>query len=132
MESFEKAVEKRESIFHIDLDLQQNIKNKIYFKNLLKKIVESSNENLEKELEKFYHKDAELNAFYPINEIKGIGEIKNKLWQPLKNAFADLEIRNNIVIGGAYEDKIFVSYISHLTGTFINEWLGVPLSLIHI
>ena len=89
MESFEKAVEKRESIFHIDLDLQQNIKNKIYFKNLLKKIVESSNENLEKELENFYHKDAELNAFYPINEIKGIGEIKNKLWQPLKTSSAN-------------------------------------------
>ena len=126
METFKKVVEKRNPIFHIDLDPQQNIENKTYFKNLLKEIVECSNENLEKKLEKFYHKDAELNAFYPVNEVKGIGEIKNKLWDPLKRAFADLEIRNNIVIGGAYKDKVFVSFISHLTGTFINQWLGVP------
>ena len=80
METFEKIAEKGNPIFHIDLDPQENIKNKAYFKDLLKEIVESSNENLEKKLEKFYHKDAELNAFYPVNEIKGIGEIKNKLW----------------------------------------------------
>ena len=67
METFEKVVEKRNPIFHIDLDPQQNIQNKAYFKSLLKEIVECSNENLEKKLEKFYHKDAQLNAFYPVN-----------------------------------------------------------------
>ena len=36
METFKKVVEKRNPIFHIDLDPQQNIKNKTYFKDLLK------------------------------------------------------------------------------------------------
>ena len=114
------------NIIHIDLDPSQNIKNKKYFKELLKDIVESPIEKLEINLNKFYHEEAELNGFYPINEIKGVNEIKNKLWEPLKQSFTDLEIRNNIVIGGSFEDKVFVSFISHLTGTFISEWLGVP------
>ena len=114
------------NIIHVDLDPNQNIKNKKYFKELLKDIVESPVEKLEINLNKFYHKDAELNGFYPLNEIKGVHEIKDKLWEPLKQSFEDLEIRNNIVIGGSYKDKVFVSFISHLTGTFISEWLGVP------
>ena len=34
METFEKIAEKGNPIFHIDLDPQQNIKNKVYFKNM--------------------------------------------------------------------------------------------------
>ena len=34
METLEKVVKKRNSNLHIDLDPQQNIKNKVYFKNM--------------------------------------------------------------------------------------------------
>ena len=122
-----KAMQKNNTNFiHIDLDPKQNIKNKKYFKNLLNKIAETSLENLDELLSNFYHNEAELYAFYPINEIKGIDEIKNKLWVPLKKSFPDLERRNNLVIGGSFQDKVFVSFISHLTGTFVSQWLGVP------
>ena len=58
-------------------------------------------------------------------KLSGIEEIKNKYLIPLKEAFPDLERRNNLVIGGSFRDKVFVSFISHLTGTFKNEWFGV-------
>ena len=41
------------NIIHIDLDPNQNIKNKKYFKELLKNIVESPIEKLEINLNKF-------------------------------------------------------------------------------
>ena len=125
-DNFDTGQKTFENIIHVDLDPKQNIKNKKHFKNLLKNIAESSLENLDESLRNFYHDEAELSAFYPINEIKGINEIKNQLWAPLKKSFPDLERRNNLVIGGSFQDKVFVSFISHLTGTFVNEWLGVP------
>ena len=71
------AQKNKNNIIHIDLDPKQNIKNKKYFKTLLNKIAETSLENLDEQLANFYHDEAELNAFHPINEIKGIDEIKN-------------------------------------------------------
>ena len=69
---FETVQKNNTNIIHVDLDPKQNIKNKKYFKNLLNKIAETSIENLDELLSNFYHSEAELNAFYPINEIKGI------------------------------------------------------------
>ena len=125
IQNFDTGEKDNSNIIHLDLDPKINIENKKYFKNLLKKIAECSLDNLEENLENLYHVDAEFNGFHPINEIKGIEEIKNKYLIPLKKAFPDLERRNNLVIGGAFRDKVFVSFISHLTGTFTNEWLGV-------
>ena len=125
IQNFDTGEKDNSNIIHLDLDPKINIENKIYFKNLLKKIAECSLDDLEENLENLYHVDAEFNGFHPINEIKGIEEIKNKYLIPLKKAFPDLERRNNLVIGGAFRDKVFVSFISHLTGTFTNEWLGV-------
>ena len=125
IQNFDTGEKDNSNIIHLDLDPKINIENKIYFNNLLKKIAECSLDDLEENLENLYHVDAEFNGFHPINEIKGIEEIKNKYLIPLKKAFPDLERRNNLVIGGAFRDKVFVSFISHLTGTFKNDWWGV-------
>ena len=37
-----------------------------------------------------------------------------------------MERRDNLILGGSFQDKVFVSFISHLTGTFSNSWLDVP------
>ena len=69
-----------------------------------------------------------LKGFHPVNEINGIDQIHNKLWKPLLHSFPDLERRDNLIIGGNFQNKIFVSTIGHLTGTFINPWFDVPAS----
>ena len=97
IQNFDTGEKDNSNIIHLDLDPKINIENKIYFKNLLKKIAECSIEDLEDNLENLYHVDAELNGFHPVNEIKGIEEIKNKYLIPLKKAFPDLERRNNLV-----------------------------------
>ena len=125
IEDFDTGEKFNSNIVHLDLDPKVNIENKFYFKKLLNKIAECSLEDLDANLVNLYHEEAQFNGFHPINEIKGIEEIKNKYLLPLKKAFPDLERRNNLVIGGSFRNKVFVSFISHLTGTFSNEWLGI-------
>ena len=125
IEDFETGEKENKKIIFVDLSTSENLENKKKFKYLLNKVAESPLDELGVNLKNLYHEEAELNAFHPINEISGVENIKNKLWIPLKEAFPDLERRNIIVIGGSYRDKVFVSFVSYLTGTFVNEWLGV-------
>ena len=110
----------------INLDPKENIKNKKYIRELLKNIAESSINSIHNNLRIAYHEEVTLNGFYPINQIKGIESIQKKLWEPLIRSFPDLERRDNLIIGGAFQDKVFVSFVSHLTGTFSKSWLDVP------
>ena len=128
IENFTTGVALDPKLESIDLDPRDNINNKKYVRKILKDIAESSLDNLQENLEKAYHKDAELKGFHPINEIKGMDEIHNKLWKPLLHSFPDLERRDNLIIGGNFQNKIFVSTIGHLTGTFTNPWFDVPAS----
>ena len=43
----------------------------------------------------------------------------------LEKSFTDLERRDCLVLGGSFQDKVFVSTISLLTGTYKNSWLGI-------
>ncbi len=126
IEDFKTGIKVDPNLKTINLDPKENVQNKKNIRALLKNIVESSLSSLKKNLEKAYHSEAELNGFYPINEIKGIDAIEQLLWEPLLTSFPDLERRDNLIIGGSFQDKIFVSCISHLTGTFTKPWLNIP------
>ena len=126
IENFTTSIKADPNLHSINLDPKENIKNKEYIRKLLKNIAESSQESLKQNLENAYHNEAELNGFHPINEIKGLNAIHALLWEPLITSFPDLERRDNLIIGGSFQDKVFVSCISHLTGTFTKSWLNVP------
>ena len=42
-------------------------------------------------------------------KLKGIELIQKKLWEPLLKSFPDLERRDNLILGGSFQDKVFVS-----------------------
>ena len=126
IENFKTGIKVDPNLITINLDPKENVQNKKNIRALLKNIVESSLSSLKQNLEEAYHSEAELNGFHPINEIKGIDAIKQMLWEPLLTSFPDLERRDNLIIGGSFQDKIFVSCISHLTGTFTKPWLNIP------
>ena len=128
IENFETGVQLDPNLETIHFSPKENIKNKKHVRLLLKKIAESSKDNLRKNLDNAYHPEAELKGFHPINEINGINDIQKKLWEPLLNAFPDLERRDNLILGGNFQNKIFVSIAGHLTGTFTNPWFGIPAS----
>ena len=126
IENFNTGIKKEGSTKVINLDPKLNIANKKEIIILLKNIAESNLENINKNINDAYHDDAEIRAFHPLNDLKGVSEISEILWKPLINAFPDLERRDNLILGGAFQDKIFISTIAHLTGTFVNPWLNVP------
>lgn len=125
IENFSTGIQMDPNAKLIDMDPFQNIQNKKKVRLLLKRIAESNSENLLTNIANAYHEDAEIKFFHPINNLKGIKKIEKIFWRPLLKAFPDLERRDNLIIGGSFQNKIFVSTISHLTGTFINEWLDV-------
>lgn len=126
IEKFKTGVKADPNLRPIQLDPKDNTKNKKNVRYLLKKIAESSLDTIHENLQNAYHNEAELNGFHPINEIKGLESIQSHLWEPLITSFPDLERRDNLIIGGSFQDKVFVSCISHLTGTFTKAWLDVP------
>ena len=126
IENFTTGISSNPNLKPMSLDPKKNIKNKQYVRELLKNIAESSLDSIQANLKIAYHEEAELNGFYPINEIKGIESIQKKLWEPLLQSFQDLERRDNLIIGGIFQNKIFVSCVSHLTGTYKKSWLNVP------
>ena len=128
IENFETGTPLDPNLETIYLSPKENIKNKNHVRELVKEITESSKNNLRKKLENAYHSNAELKGFHPINEIKGLNQIQEKLWEPLLHSFPDLERRDSLILGGNFQNKIFVSIIGHLTGTFTNPWFNVPAS----
>ena len=128
IENFETGTSLDPNLETIYLSPTENIKNKNHVRVLVKKITESSKSNLKKNLENAYHTNAELKGFHPINEIKGLDQIQEKFWEPLLHSFPDLERRDSLILGGNFQNKIFVSMIGHLTGTFTNPWFDVPAS----
>ena len=107
------------------MDTKKNVENKNFVKNSLKIIAESNLENIDENILSAYHKDAIIKAFHPINELKNLSELSEKIWKPILRSFPDLERRDSIVIGGEYKDQYYVSTVSILTGTFLNSWLGI-------
>jgi len=126
IEDFKTGVASGPNLKPINLDPKENINNKKHIRKLLKNIAESSLDSIQHNLRNAYHEEAELNGFHPVNEIKGIESIQKKLWEPLLKSFPDLERRDSLVLGGSFQDKVFVSFFGHLTGTFSNSWLDVP------
>ena len=126
IENFSTGIPMDSNTKLIELDPKENIKNKKKIRLLLKKIAESSLDDLNTVISNTYNEKAEVRAFHPINDLKGITDIHDVLWKPLLQAFPDLERRDNLIIGGSFQNKNFVSTIGHLTGTFTNEWLNVP------
>jgi len=105
---------------------KQTLKNKKIVIEMMKAIAESSLDTINQNLAKAYHNDVEWRGFYPLEDLKGLESVEVKMWRPLLQAFPDLERRNNIVIGGDFNNKSFVGTVGHLTGTFSNPWFDVP------
>ncbi len=89
-------------------------------------IAESSPAALGANLARIYHPDARWRGSHPWNEQSGVEAIEHNVWAPLLQSFPDLERRDDILIGGAYEGRGYVGAVGHLAGSFRRDWNGVP------
>ena len=83
----------------------------------------------------FIHKDVKWNASAPINQIQGVDALITDFWEPLLRSFPNIKRKPYIFMGGiedgssiyaSEQGEEWVSGCGYLTGTFVNDWLGIP------
>ncbi|MDX1413768.1 MAG: ester cyclase [Candidatus Promineifilaceae bacterium] len=101
-------------------------KNKRIVWKYWQEINKSGLDGLQGLIQNFVHEDILWRGPYPINELRGAEALYTDYWQPLLRSFPDLQRRTDIFLGGHYEGKELVVATGYFTGTFINNWLGIP------
>ncbi len=83
------------------------------------------------------HEDVNWNVSAPIDQILGVDAVIADFWLPLLHSFPDLKRAPYVFMGGIDESshlyttvggEEWVSGCGYLTGTFVEDWLGIPAS----
>ena len=77
-------------------------------------------------LSDLYHVDLQWHGPHPINDHQGSRAVMKAFWEPFLNALPDVERRDDILIAGTFKDGSWVGTTGFYTGTFANDWLGIP------
>ena len=81
------------------------------------------------------HADVNWNVSAPIDQVLGVEALIADFWLPLRHSFPDLKRAPYVFMGGIDEGSTlyatesgeeWVSGCGYLTGTFVNDWLGIP------
>ncbi|MCY4020895.1 MAG: ester cyclase [Chloroflexi bacterium] len=81
------------------------------------------------------HEDVDWNGSAPIDRIVGAEGLISDFWLPLLHAFPDLKRAPYVFMGGIESGlsdwageagSEWVTGCGYLTGTFVNDWLGIP------
>jgi predicted ester cyclase len=81
------------------------------------------------------HDDVNWNGSAPIDQLMGVDALITGFWEPLLRSLPDLKRKPDVFMGGidaghsAYgaDDGVeWVSGCGYLTGTFVEDWLGIP------
>lgn len=106
--------------------LDRHLANKLFVRQRLAALAESSAAGLDAALGAAYHAHAEWRGSHPLDEMRGLDAIAAKVWRPLLQAFPDLERREIILIAGESFGRELVGGVGHFCGTFRRDWLGIP------
>jgi hypothetical protein len=70
----------------------------------------------------------QFRGVHPFNELKGADAVAKAVWQPLCNAFAALQRRQDIFMAGKnlIDDEMWVTSMGKFLGLFDKSWLGIP------
>jgi hypothetical protein len=72
------------------------------------------------------HPDINWNGPHPLNHVEGVDALLTEFWYPLLRSFPDLKRKPYIFMGGNSGEEEWVSGVGYLTGTFVQDWLGIP------
>lgn len=108
-----------------------NIANKRLVFDVMTGLAQTEIQNLPDQLMRIYGSDGAWRGSHPLNEMAGADDICRVVWMPLKASFPDLERRDEILVGGRYDDKFgvtrdLVACMGHYCGTFKKDWLDIP------
>ena len=99
---------------------------KVAYAGALSSLAERPREEWSGALRGLYHPDVAWHGSHPINARKGCRAVVEEFWEPFLAALPDLERRDDILIAGAFKGGSWVGATGYYTGTFANDWLGIP------
>lgn len=92
----------------------------------LTRLAASQPDGLEQAVLEIFSPDAGWLGAHPFDQLYGTREIVDEVWRPLKEAFPDLVRRDDILMGGRFDDADWISATGYYYGSFENDWLGIP------
>lgn len=87
------------------------------------KLNDSKANRLANVVQSYIHENVSWHGPHPINDVKGVDALVSDFWQPLLQSFPNLQRICQIFIGG---HKHWVGAIGYFSGTFSQDWLGIP------
>lgn len=99
--------------------------NKIRYKAFLDALAHPAEDGFAGAVSGFLAPDAKANAVHPINAMAGAQGYLDNLITPLATALTGLYRRDDILMGGTYEGRDWVSSTGYFVGRFINPLFGI-------
>jgi predicted ester cyclase len=112
-----------------------NQKNKAAVWDFWQKLNHVGVENVPDLIRGAFHRDVNWNGSAPIDQLQGVDALIGDFWMPLLHSFPDLRRDPYIFLGGIDDGESsygsengeeWVSGCGYLTGTFVEDWLGIP------
>ncbi|MFK7901845.1 MAG: hypothetical protein AB8B49_03280 [Nitratireductor sp.] len=98
---------------------------RVKFYKSLHQLSESSNEDLEQNINALFTKDVAWRGSEPMNEQNGTKALLENIWRPLKASFPDMERRDSIFMAGTYEGRQYIASVGHYCANFEKDWLTI-------
>jgi predicted ester cyclase len=109
--------------------MKTNFRNKeiiLRFFKELNDLKKSNKKELKNILSKYYHDTIHVHISKPFKEYIGIDSSIEEFFEPLLNAFPDIEVQPYIVMGGLSGENNCVCVAGNFIGSFLNDWLSIP------
>ncbi|MEM9932614.1 MAG: ester cyclase [Bacteroidota bacterium] len=85
----------------------------------------SVRERRDEVFQKYLHTNLQTHISRPFDSLEGIKAFET-FWDSLLASYPDLEIQPYLILGGEYRGVEAVSVAGNITGTFQEDWLGIP------
>ena len=99
---------------------------KAHYHGALTKLASLAPQHWPDALVDIYHADLAWHGPHPINSHAGAAAVIDNFWRPFLAALPDLERRDDILLAGEFKQAEWVGATGYYTGTFSNDWLGIP------
>lgn len=96
-------------------------------RNYFEALEHANGDEIKNILKQHMKSDYDWRGVYPFREQKGIENVADIFWKPLKNSLSNMQRRQDIFIAGTNEidNSEWVMSMGHFMGLFDNDWLGI-------
>jgi hypothetical protein len=95
--------------------------------NYFSAMEQSSEQTLVSVQKQYMTDDYEFYGVYPYNKIDSLEQVSEQVWQPIYNAFKNIQRRQDVFMAGTSEinGETWVMSMGHFMGLFDQDWLGI-------